>query len=178
MNRLMRVMARVAAASASAIVLAGLVNAPAASAFPGTYTWRPEHVGNMCVTAHGGAHKGAKVDQYTCVGQGNQRWYVRTLGVRPQTYALEAADNRNLCLDIPGNNDSNGNQLVLWDCNGRINQTFWFICDNNQRHCDIRPAYGPGRGKSLSVRGGSRANNAPLVVWSHTGSKDQQFTFS
>lgn len=148
------------------------------SAFPGTYYWLPEHARGRCITAHGGVYKGAKADQYMCVGQNNQKWYVVNTGqVQPPLYRIHAASNAGLCLDVPGSNYRKGAQVALWTCHGGINQQFWFICDAGQKHCQIRMAYGPARGKCLSVRGGSKKNNAPLIIWNCKNVKDQKFTF-
>lgn len=170
----------------SLIVLAGIAVlltfglAGVSSAFPVTYYWKPRHTSNKCITAHGGVSKGAKIDQYTCVGQGNQRFYISSTGItNPPLYYVQSSTNSGLCLDVPGGSYAKGTQLVLWTCHGRINQQFWFICSDVQnKNCQIRPAKGDQRGKCLSVRGGSSANNAPLVIWSCNGAADQRFDFS
>ncbi|MFF2847589.1 RICIN domain-containing protein [Streptomyces sp. NPDC058001] len=135
----------------------------------------PEHFSGPCVTAHGGVRKGAKVDQYRCVGSKNQKWYVEALDIY-NAYRIHPAQNMNLCVDIPGNYRK-GTQLILWNCNGRANQGFLFNCDSGQRHCKIFPYAGGHRDKCLAVKGGKHANNTPLILWRCNGSRDQKFTF-
>ncbi|MEU2854141.1 RICIN domain-containing protein [Streptomyces syringium] len=145
--------------------------------FPGIRTWRPEHVSNMCITAHGGARKGAKVDQYTCVGQSNQRWFVGDVTGRPPVYRFQISSDSGLCLDIPRGNKKNGTQLQLWTCNGSINQQFQMSCSSaNETKCRIAP-HGTSFRKCLSVKGGSTANNAALIIWDCNSAKDQSFRF-
>jgi Ricin-type beta-trefoil lectin domain len=91
-----------------------------ASGFPGTFQWMPEHFSGPCITAHGGVHKGAKLDQYRCIGARNQTWYVE-LGPYHEAYIIHPSQNLGLCVDIPGNYRK-GTQLILWSCNGRDNQ--------------------------------------------------------
>ncbi|WP_255953541.1 RICIN domain-containing protein [Streptomyces odontomachi] len=143
--------------------------------FPGSYRWLPEHFSGPCITAHGGVHKGAKVDQYRCVGASNQKWHVETLDAY-HAYRIHPAQNMGLCVDMPGNYRK-GTQLVLWNCNGRTNQSFSFHCGSGQRHCQIKPYSGAHHDKCLSVKGGKTANNTPLILWRCNGARDQKFTF-
>ncbi|MFF4509048.1 RICIN domain-containing protein [Streptomyces sp. NPDC001401] len=143
--------------------------------FPGTYRWLPEHFSGPCITAHGGVRKGAKVDQYRCVGAQNQKWYVEALDIY-NAYRIHPAQNMGLCVDIPGNYRK-GTQPILWNCNGRTNQSFLFHCASGQRHCQIWPYSGDHHDKCLAVKGGKTANNTPLILWRCNGARDQKFTF-
>ncbi|MET8647936.1 RICIN domain-containing protein [Streptomyces sp. NPDC004074] len=143
--------------------------------FPGTYQWLPEHFSGPCITAHGGVRKGAKIDQYRCVGQSNQKWYVEALDFH-NAYRIHPARKMGLCVDIPGNYRK-GTQLILWNCNGRTNQSFVFNCGSRQRNCQIWPYAGGQHTKCLAVKGGKTANNTPLVLWRCNGARDQKFTF-
>lgn len=146
-----------------------------ASGFPGTFQWLPEHFSGPCITAHGGVHKGAKLDQYRCLGAKNQKWYVE-LGPYHEAYVIHPSQNMGLCADIPGHYRK-GTQLILWSCNGRDNQVFHISGCSSQRHCSIRPYAGGQRTKCLSVRGGKQANNTPLILWTCNNARDQRFTF-
>jgi hypothetical protein len=146
-----------------------------ASGFPGTFQWLPEHFSGPCITAHGGVHKGAKLDQYRCIGARNQKWYVE-LGPYHEAYIIHPSQNLGLCADIPGNYRK-GTQLILWNCNGRDNQVLHISgCSNRRQHCVIRPYAGGQRNKCLSVKGGRQANNTPLILWSCNKARDQRFT--
>ena len=146
-----------------------------ASGFPGTFQWLPEHFSGPCITAHGGVHKGAKLDQYRCLGAKNQKWYVE-LGPYHEAYIIHPSQNMGLCVDIPGRYRK-GTQLILWNCNGRDNQVFHISGCSGQRHCTVRPYDGNQRRKCLSVKGGRQANNTPLILWSCNKARDQRFTF-
>ncbi|MFF4056390.1 RICIN domain-containing protein [Streptomyces sp. NPDC001668] len=163
------------AAAAGAAAAQGARPAENALRFPGTYRWLPEHFSGPCITAHGGVRKGAKVDQYRCVGAQNQKWYVEALDIY-NAFRIHPAQNMGLCVDIPGNY-RNGTQLILWNCNGRTNQSFHVNCGSRQRHCTIFPYSGDHHDKCLAVKGGKTANNTPLILWRCNGARDQKFTF-
>ncbi|GAA0593205.1 hypothetical protein GCM10010394_23150 [Streptomyces crystallinus] len=148
----------------------------AASSLPSSTYWKPEHTSGRCITAHGGVRKGAKIDQYKCVGGANQKWSFVTVSATPPTYTIRPVSNAGLCVDIQGGDYSKGRQPILWNCNGRINQQFWINCAGSLSKCNIHPDYGTQRGKCLSVKGGSTANNTPVILWSCNKSKDQRFT--
>lgn len=167
------VAAAVAATAFGAVLV--VPGSASASGFPGTFQWLPEHFSGPCITAHGGVRKGAKLDQYRCVGGGNQRWYVE-LGPYHEAYVIHPVQNMGLCADIPGNYRK-GAQLILWSCNGRDNQVFHVSACSGLRHCVIRPYAGNHRKKCLSVKGGKTANNTPLILWACNRARDQKFTF-
>jgi hypothetical protein len=168
--------AAVAIATIVGALLAVSATASAAG-FPGTYQWLPEHFSGPCITAHGGVRKGAKLDQYRCIGARNQRWYVE-LGPYHEAYIIHPSQSMGLCVDIPSGNYRKGAQPILWPCNGRDNQLFHISgCVSRVRHCTIRPYAAGHRNRCLSVRGGRQANNTPLILWSCNNARDQRFTF-
>jgi hypothetical protein len=59
--------------------------------------------------------RGTKLELFTCNGGSNQRWTHKSDG----TYVLAF---RNLCLDVPGFNTTDGTPLDVWSCNGGANQ--------------------------------------------------------
>ncbi|MFI9723776.1 RICIN domain-containing protein [Streptomyces sp. NPDC052396] len=144
-----------------------------ALSFPGTYQWLPEHFSGPCITAHGGVRKGAKIDQYRCVGQSNQKWYIEAYDLL--VCQIHPAGNANLCVDLP--NYCKGTQPILWNRNGQRNQEFLIHCSGSQRHCQMTPQAGDQHDKCLSVEGGKTANNTPLILWQCNGARDQKFTF-
>jgi hypothetical protein len=173
---LKRMTTAVATVIAACGVLITVPGTAGAAGFPGTFQWLPEHFSGPCITAHGGVHKGAKLDQYRCVGAKNQKWYVE-LGPYHEAYIIHPSQNMGLCADIPGGKYRKGTQPVLWSCNGRDNQIFHISGCSRGRHCTIRPYAGGQRKKCLSVKGGRTANNTPLILWSCNKARDQRFTF-
>ncbi|MEU6012160.1 RICIN domain-containing protein [Streptomyces sp. NPDC047453] len=168
--------AAVPAQAAPPAAIAAQGTQAAKSGFPGIFQWLPEHFSGPCITAHGGVRKGAKLDQYRCVGQSNQKWYIEGPTSIYNDYRIHPAKHMNLCVDIP-NNYRKGTQLILWNCNGRTNQLFLFQCGGSRRHCQIWPYPGGHHDKCLSVKGGKQANNTPLILWRCNGARDQKFTF-
>jgi hypothetical protein len=165
------------AAAAMAGALLFVCATAGAAGFPGTYHWLPEHFSGPCITAHGGVHKGAKLDQYRCIGARNQKWYVE-LGPYHEAYTIHPSQSLGLCVDIPRGNYRKGAQPILWPCNGRDNQLLHISqCASRTRHCAIRPYAGGHRNRCLSVKGGRQANNTPLILWSCNNARDQRFTF-
>jgi hypothetical protein len=173
---LKRTTTAVATVITACTVLITVPGTAGAAGFPGTFQWLPEHFSGPCITAHGGVRKGAKLDQYRCVGGKNQKWYVE-LGPYHEAYIIHPSQNMGLCADIPGGKYRKGTQLVLWSCNGRDNQIFHISGCSSGRHCTIRPYAGSQRKKCLSVKGGRTANNTPLILWSCNKARDQRFTF-
>jgi alpha-galactosidase len=72
-----------------------------------------------------------------------------------------------MCVDLPGNDPSNGNQLWLWECNGQESQRWVF--DSYQ----IRF----GADESKCVDAGEMWRGKQLVLWDCNGSPQQTWGF-
>jgi hypothetical protein len=70
------------------------------------------------------------------------------------------------CVDIPGANASNGNQLDLFDCNGTGAQAWTYVNGTVQ-----------ALGKCLDVRGASTDDRTPVQVFDCNGTAAQQWTY-
>lgn len=78
--------------------------------------------GNLCIEYAGSGGAGAIVQQNSCNGSSpNQQWNFNAGdgSIRPQS------DN-NLCMDVTGNNNSNGATIMIFACNGGTNQKWTF----------------------------------------------------
>jgi hypothetical protein len=65
------------------------------------------------------------------------------------------------CLDVEGGSSTDGTRVILWPCNGGINQRWKVLRDGKVLGID---------GKCLDVRGGSSENGAPVIIWAcHSG---------
>ena len=76
----------------------------------------------------------------------------------------------NRCLDVPGQSQTNGTQVEIWDCNGGTNQQWTLNSDGTLR--------GTQSGLCLHVTGAATGNNTPVELWSCTGGTNQQWTRS
>lgn len=81
---------------------------------------------------------------------------------------ITPSSNTNLCLDVPGGDTSNGNQLWLWECDGGDSQKWRF--DNWQ----IR--YAPDESKCIDA--GDISDGAQLQLWDCTGEAQQAWGFN
>jgi hypothetical protein len=81
---------------------------------------------------------------------------------------ITPSSNTNLCLDVPGGDASNGNQLWLWECNGGESQRFRF--DNWQ----IR--YAPDESKCIDA--GDMSDGTQLYLWDCNGEPQQTWGFN
>ncbi|MFI0452588.1 RICIN domain-containing protein [Actinomadura sp. 6N118] len=143
---------------------------------PGVRRIMPKHVSNKCLTVHGAGGRGAKLNQYTCVGRGNQKWELVPVSAPLPTYTLRPQHRAGLCLSVPGGKYKKGVQPVVWSCNRAQDQMFWITCGGKgNTKCEIRPYSRPGRGLCLSIRGGWKSNNAPAILWRCSKAKDQKF---
>ena len=70
------------------------------------------------------------------------------------------------CLDVPNRSQTDGAQLVIWDCNGGTNQQ-WTYTNGNQLM-----VYGS---KCLDVPGHQTANGTRVQIWTCTGGANQQW---
>ena len=77
--------------------------------------------------------------------------------------------NANRCLDVPGQAQSNGTQLNLWDCNGGTNQQ-WTTTSGQQVQ-----VYG---NKCLDAENGSSAAGTRAIIWDCNGQANQQWTLN
>lgn len=110
-----------------------------------------------CLTVHGAStKKGAKVDQYRCVGASNQRWTM----VQNQYWFVLVNQRSGLCLAVPGGSKSKGIQLIQWTCNGASDQYWHFNQQSKGFFIGNKKT-----GKVVDIRGASTANNAPAVQW-------------
>lgn len=81
---------------------------------------------------------------------------------------ITPTSNTNLCLDVPGGDPSNGNQLWLWECNGAESQRWRF--DNWQ----IR--YAPDESKCIDA--GDMSEGKQAYLWDCNGQPQQAWGYN
>ncbi|GAA3210558.1 ricin-type beta-trefoil lectin domain protein [Nonomuraea helvata] len=74
--------------------------------------------------------------------------------------------NSGRCLDVPGQSQTNGTQLNLWDCNGQANQQ-WTYTTGKQFQ-----VYGS---KCLDANGQGTSNGTAVLIWDCNGQANQQW---
>lgn len=77
--------------------------------------------------------------------------------------------NSGRCLDVPGQSQTNGTQVTLWDCNGGTNQQ-WALTAGKQLQ-----VYG---GKCLDAEGASTAAGTRAIIWDCGGAANQQWNLN
>ncbi|WP_182909857.1 ThuA domain-containing protein [Microbispora sp. H13382] len=75
----------------------------------------------------------------------------------------------NRCLDVNGASQSNGAQVLIWDCNGGNNQKWTSTSASELR------VYG---NKCLDVNGGGTANGTAVIIWDCNGQNNQKWRFN
>lgn len=123
---------------------------------------KAKHSGKCMTVYRGSTAKGAKVNQYKCVGAKNQWWVL--YAVAPPFWRIAGYESGK-CLSVAGGSKKNGAGLIQWDCNGAADQRFGW-----NGHSPLKASHS---GKCLDVQGGSKANNAPIVQWRCNGRSNQ-----
>lgn len=123
---------------------------------------KAKHSGKCMTVYRGSKAKGAKVNQYRCVGAKNQWWVL--YAVAPPFWRIAGYESGK-CLSVAGASKKNGAALIQWDCNGAADQRFKW-----NGHSALKAVHS---GKCLDVQGGSKADNAPIVQWSCNGRGNQ-----
>jgi alpha-galactosidase len=81
------------------------------------------------------------------------------------TSALRS-NSANRCLDVTGASQTNGTVVTIWDCNGRVNQSW---TSNSAGELRVYA------GKCLDVSGGATANGSRVVIWDCNGGANQKW---
>ena len=89
---------------------------------PATFKLVNLHSGHCLDVAAASRSPNALVNQFTCHGLANQRWYLYSLPWANKSIVIN--DWSGLCLDIPNHSTANGVQVQQFPCHGRANQQF------------------------------------------------------
>jgi hypothetical protein len=92
--------------------------------YPGTLVG-----GSMCLDLAGGAcASGAPVQMWSCNGLSNQSWESKLFDKEePSESSIQfhhSYDETGCCLDVPGGNVADGQEMWVWECNYGSNQEF------------------------------------------------------
>jgi O-glycosyl hydrolase len=149
---------------------------------PGTNTWH-----NLALTFSGSTIT-AQVDGATVTTVTDTAWSVGQIGIGTSQGETAQFDNLSItpvagppppvsgrlvgvgsgrCLDVPNQTQTNGTQVVIWDCNGGANQQ-WTQLSNGALQ-----VYGT---KCLDVLGHATAPGSPVAIWDCNGGANQRWT--
>jgi Ricin-type beta-trefoil lectin domain-like len=78
--------------------------------------------------------------------------------------------NENYCLGASGGSMTNGTNLIIWSCNGNLDQS-WTDVSVGGSYVQIEN--NKDTSKCAGVSGGSISNGAQLIIWSCNGANDQ-----
>ena len=156
---------------AVAVVAAALAVAAPASAAEIKYELRPLNSGKCLDIVNGSRANGARIQQWTCSGAPQQKWYLR--GVGGEYYNIVSAHDA-ACLDLRDNLNANGAVVQQWTCSGAYNQVWQVTWDASMGAYRIKPDVGD---KCLDVTGVSTANGAYMQIWdcAYPGVRNQRF---
>jgi galactose oxidase len=159
-----------ALAAAALLVTGGVVEASDEDAF--IVTIRSDNGLCMDVARHS-QEEGANIIVYRCHGKDNQKFELRSSGGgrRADWFSAEGVDS-GLCLDIKGNSNARGTQLIQWQCKNADNQRFDFRASSDRGNTgEIRVKH-----SGLCLDAGADKSEAKVTQASCTGSAQQQWT--
>ncbi|NEA20536.1 RICIN domain-containing protein [Streptomyces halstedii] len=137
----------------------------AAGRIPGVHYLRPAHAPGKCVTVHGWeTSTSAKIDQWTCQGQQNQRWNFLQNGFK---YWIKSELSIK-CLDA--GDIKKGRKVIQWPCKNSLNQAWNPVYRGGNRYQIV-----VGGTQCLDVEGGSKSNGARLILWKCKNVPNQLF---
>lgn len=153
-----------AASSSAAAPARGTDAHAAAGRIPGVHYLRPVHAPGTCVTVHGwDTSSKAKIDQWTCKGQRNQRWNFMQNGHK---YWIKSELSIK-CLD--GGDITKGRKVIQRTCKNSLNQSWNPVPRGKDRFQIVMG------GQCLDIEGGSRSNGARLILWKCKNVPNQLF---
>ena len=118
-----------AAAVATGLSLSALTTLPAKADGPAK-TWTSQGSGKCLGVLGGNMTNGTPVVQWTCNGHPDQSWFITTSspsGVPDgQPTTIRNSANPSKCLGVFASATNDGANLVIWDCNGNLDQSWVF----------------------------------------------------
>ncbi|WP_214107497.1 RICIN domain-containing protein [Acrocarpospora catenulata] len=160
--------------SVTVVVVAIFAAATPASAAEIKYELRPLNSGKCLDVVNGSRANGARIQQWTCSGNSQQKWYIRSTGhPSGELYTIVSAHS-GACLDLRDSNPGNGAVVQQWTCSGGYNQQWWLTWDATMGAYRIKAGVGD---RCLDVTGASTANGAYMQTWDcfAPGTRNQRF---
>jgi hypothetical protein len=105
---------------------------------------------------------GREMDQWDCVDQPNEQWYLDYFGGF-EHFRIRSAFHNNMCLNVAGDNYTPGARLILWRCDAYPNEYFTSSVNPSGTGYWIKPSAAPHL--ALNIAGNSGQNGANLILW-------------
>jgi len=140
---------------------AGATTLDAAAAAAGPYYLSFYHSGKCAEVPGASKASGVGLDQWTCVSQANEWWYLDYVFTDSNGYDFFRIRNANsgLCMNIAGGSLANGARVIQYRCGAYANEYFVFWADGN-----VPSGYwwvqAYSSGKVLNIEGSYPANTA------------------
>jgi hypothetical protein len=160
------------AAGLATIALTGLTPLPARADSVFTATWFTEGTGDCLGVQGGNMTNGTPIVQWPCNGNPDQTWEITTISGSPGDpiwTQIQDFQDPSKCLGVLGSATGDGSNLVIWDCNGNADQT-WFFQQDVPRSRGI--PFGcfnivnfNAAPKVIGIQGASTAAGAQAVLW-------------
>ncbi|MFD0663462.1 RICIN domain-containing protein [Thermocatellispora tengchongensis] len=122
-----------------------------------TFTLRGGHSGRCLDVPDGRVD--VQVQIWDCTGNQNQRVTATASG------ELRVAGH---CLAAAGDGATPGTRLILWPCNGKTSQKWWFRLDGS--------IVNRSNGLAIDVSGWATANGSPVQLWTALGNATQRWS--
>jgi hypothetical protein len=134
------------------------------------YVWNQHSA--KCMAAYHGTANGSPVQQYTCNQAVTERWTWVQSGFYWHVVNLYSGR----CLDT-SNNHADGVGMIIWDCSGNSNQTFWRTSNSPSGYVW---RFGPqwNTGKCVEVYHSSYLNGASVDHYQCNGTQTQDWSQS
>lgn len=110
--------------------------------------------------------------QYPCHAEDNQLWYFRS--APGGGFTIHSKDDDDLCLDVPSNNFSAGQDLQMYPCHGGANQ-IWSVFVRDGQSATIRPRN--HNDLCVDVEWGVVTNQSPIQLYPCHGGSNQAWRF-
>ncbi len=97
-------------------------------------------------------------------------------GLNYPFYAYHNLANYNKCLGVSGGSMSQGAAIVIWDCNGSMDQHWmWGVAGNTDTFANENPFWhNNGQYMVVGVKSAATGNGAPLVLWGYQAGHNDQ----
>lgn len=171
------------AAVATALSLGALTTLPA-KADDSTLEWMSQGSGKCLGVLGGNMANGTPVVQWACNGHPDQQWIITTtapFGLPDgQPTTIRNFENPAKCLGVLASATNDGANLVIWDCNGSMDQDWIF---ENVLPPSRNLPFGcwnienvNALAKVIGILNASQSDGAQAVIWDNLfGHPDQEF---
>jgi hypothetical protein len=168
------------AAVLTALALTALTTMTAKATTPFINAWSNTNTGKCLGVLAANMTNGTPVVQWACDDSANQQWEIATPNVFPaNNFVTQIRDfqNTNKCLGVLASATGDGANLVIWDCNGSLDQQWDF---QQVAAPSVQFRFGcytianvNAFPKVLGILAASPADGAQAVIWDNLGHPDQ-----